>query len=136
MARVIVTRRRTTRDKGADPPAADRVVDEYLASVPADRQALFRRLHALIVELYPHVRVDLSYRMPTYRVDAGWVALANQKHYVSLYTCGPHAIAQFKEKHPDVKTGKGCINFRPGKPLPLADLRRVVKRAIEHPKNG
>ena len=72
--------------------------------------------------------------MPTYQVGDGWVALANQKNYVSLYTCGYHHIAAFREKHPKIKTGKACINFRPGDELPLQDLKAVVKHAITHPK--
>lgn len=88
----------------------------------------------MILKLYPRARVDLSYRMPTYHVDAGWVALANCKHHLSLYTCGYHHISAFREKHPRIKTGKGCINLRDRDPLPMADLRAVVRHAIESPE--
>ena len=64
----------------------------------------------------------MTYKMPTYRVGAGWVAIANQKHHVSLYTCGPHHIEDFKARYPGIKTGKGCINFRDKDELPVADL--------------
>jgi len=39
-------------------------------------------------------------------VGDGWVAIANQKHYVSLYTCGYHHIERFKQRCPRIKTGK------------------------------
>jgi len=77
----------------------------------------------------------MLYKMPTYQVDDGWVAIANQKRYVSLYTCGYHHIADFKAKHPQIKTGKGCINFRQKDELPLDDLKAVVTHAIMHPKD-
>ena len=63
----------------------------------------------------------------------GWVAIANQKHYVSLYTCGYHHIEDFKNAYPKVRTGKGCINFREKDELPLDALADVVRHAIEHP---
>ncbi len=109
-------------------------VERYFAAVPEDRRALLDALHRLIIGAYPDAQIDMKYRMPTYQVSDGWVALANQKRYVSLYTCGAHHLAQFKDKHPAIKTGKGCINFRPGDELPLADVEQVVRHAIEHPK--
>jgi uncharacterized protein YdhG (YjbR/CyaY superfamily) len=72
--------------------------------------------------------------MPTYRKGEGWVALANQKNYISLYTCGYHHIESFKTHYPDIKTGKGCINFRDKDDIPLKDIEAVVRHAIEHPK--
>ena len=110
-------------------------LENYFASVPADRKPVVDKLHQLIIGLYPEATIDISYKMPTYRVGDRWVALANQKHYVSLYTCGHHHIAEFKQKHPEIKTGKGCINFKPGNELPVEDLKAVVTHAITNPKS-
>jgi len=76
----------------------------------------------------------MSYRMPTYKVKDGWVAIANQKRYVSLYTCGAHHIAGFKEKYPGIRTGKGCINFKATDQIPVAAVKAVIKHAIEQSK--
>ncbi len=109
-------------------------VEAYFYAIPAARQEVVATLHQMIMQLYPQAELDMQYRMPTYHVDTGWVAVANQKHYVSLYTCGYHHIGEFKARHPGIKTGKGCINLKVSDPLPLEDLRAVVKHAIEHPK--
>ena len=109
-------------------------VQRYMDAVPEDRKQVVGKLHALIIGLYPNAEVDMSYKMPTYKAKGGWVAWANQKRYVSFYTCGPHHIAEFKEKYPAIKTGKGCINFKPTDTIPEAALKQVVKHAIEHPK--
>jgi uncharacterized protein YdhG (YjbR/CyaY superfamily) len=106
-------------------------VQQYLDAVPAERRPKLDALHALIVGLYPQARVDLSYRMPTYRVGERWVAIANQKHYVSLYTCSAEHIAVFKSKHPQIRAGKGCINLKPSAPLPMAALKQVIRHAIQ-----
>ena len=113
--------------------AVNRDVQRYLDSIPDDRKALVETLHELIIGLYPHAEIDMSYRMPTYKAKGSWVALANQKSYVSLYTCGAHHLVAFKKKHPGVKTGKGCINFKTTDRLPVTALREVIRHAIEHP---
>lgn len=110
------------------------VIKTYLENVPEERKGMVLKLHEIITGLYPDANVDLSYKMPTYRAEEGWVGIANQKRYVSLYTCGAHHLADFKKKYPKIKTGKGCINFKPTDPLPVAALKKVVRHAIQHPK--
>jgi hypothetical protein len=56
------------------------------------------------------------------------VAVANQKNHASLYICGYCHIAPFKVKHPNIRTGKGCINFRDSDPLPVNNLKAFIKR--------
>lgn len=109
-------------------------VIKYIENIPVERNERFNTLHALVLKLYPDANVDMQYKMPTYKVGNGWVALANQKNYISLYTCGHHHIESFREKHPDIKTGKGCINFRDRDDLPLKDIGQVIMHAIEYPK--
>lgn len=111
----------------------NREVRRYLNGVPEDRKPLVEKIHGLIVGLYPDAKIDMSYRMPTYRVKDDWVAVANQKRYVSLYTCGAHHLAEFKLKHPGIRTGKGCINFNATDPVPVTAVRKVIRHAIEHP---
>ncbi len=111
-------------------------VTAYFDAQPAERRALLEQLHGLIGSLYPAAVLSMEYRMPTYRVGEGWVAIANQKRYVSLYTCGAHHLEAFKAKHPGIRGGKGCLNFKPADALPLKDLEQVIRHAIEHPKPG
>ncbi len=111
-------------------------VEDYIKAVTTDRNERFNAIHSLILRLYPQAIVDMKYKMPTYTVGDGWVALGNQKNYISLYTCGYHHIESFKINNPAIKTGKGCINFKDSDDLPIRDIRRVIKHAIEHPKPG
>jgi len=109
-------------------------VNHYFAAAPGEHVEMLSKLHNMIMVLYPDAVVDMTYRMPTYKFKSGWVALANQKHYVSLYTCGSHHIAEFKERYPDIKTGKGCINFKRSDRIPVTALKKVIRHAIQHPK--
>jgi uncharacterized protein YdhG (YjbR/CyaY superfamily) len=113
---------------------ANQEPDDYFDAVPPRRKALVEQLHGLILSLYPEARVDLSYRMPTYRVGDGWVAVANQQHDVSLYTFGAQHLADFRAAHPEIRTGKGCITLAPDAELPVAAVTQVIRHAIEHPE--
>ena len=76
----------------------------------------------------------MSYRMPTYTSGQGWVALANQKQYVSLYTCGAQHLTEFKKQYPTIKTGVGCINFKPADRIPVSAVRKVIRHAMQASK--
>ncbi len=106
-------------------------LQEYLNNIPENRKTHITSILRLIKSLYPKVEESMRYKMPTYSLDDGWVAVANQKNYISLYTCSPEHIESFKAKHPNIKTGKGCINFKDKDNIPLQDLEPVIKRAIE-----
>jgi hypothetical protein len=62
------------------------------------------------------------------------VALGYWKKGVSLYTNGERHIAEFKAKHPSIKTGKASINFRAVDKIPIVDLRKVIQHAMERSK--
>jgi uncharacterized protein YdhG (YjbR/CyaY superfamily) len=109
----------------------NRTVDDYLKAIPSSRRSRYDTLMQLIMNAYPEATVDMQYRMPTFHnAGIGWCALANQKHYISLYTCGARNIADFKIKHPQIKCGKGCINLTDAIELPIDDLKLVIDNAM------
>jgi len=114
----------------------NRDVKKYLDAVPEARRGHVSTLHRLILECFPDCVVDMRYKMPTYSHGDGWVAVANQKNYVSLYTCGAAHLKSFKKKHPDFRTGTGCINFRQSDSIPATDVKAVIRHAISHPKES
>ena len=106
-------------------------IEHYIQSIPEQRRERFISIHKRILKLYPDVVVDMSYSMPTYRYGKGWVALANQKNYISLYTCAESHIEIYKRRHPQQKTGKACINFRARDEIAYDDLEDVIRHALE-----
>ena len=93
-------------------------------------------IHNLIMRLYPEASVDMGYSMPSYRIGDAWVALANQKHYISFYTCSASHLESYTQKYPQQKTGKGCINFRDSDQIHYDDLELVIRHAISYEKPG
>ncbi len=104
----------------------------YLEAIPAKRAERFASIRALIRRLYPDAVESMRYRMPTFEYRDGWISLANRKNHISVYTCMAEHIAEFRARHPAIKTGTGCINFRDRDEIPLDDLARVVRNALEH----
>ena len=107
-------------------------IDTYLKQIPSHRRVRFDQIMQIISELYPDASLSMKYKMPTFEYRQGWVAVANQKSYISLYTCMEQHIADFKRLYPGIKTGKGCLNFRDRDSIPLNDLALVVKNALEY----
>ena len=111
----------------------DASIQDYFDRVPEARREKVDRLHSLILKCFPEATVDMRYKMPTYTYGDGWVAIANQKSYVSLYTCSAEHLKEFRNAHPGIKTGKGCINFRMKDEIPDAAVQQVVEHAMLHP---
>ena len=114
----------------------DSEVAVYFKAVPAARKPHVDRLHALVMKCFPRATLTMKYRMPTYHYGDGWVAIANQKNYVSLYTCDAAHLARFRKVCPAYKTGKGCINFREQQVIPEAAVIEVIEHAMRYPKGG
>ena len=113
----------------------NRETREHRRSIPEERRDRFLSIHDLILNLCPKIQVDVGCRMPTYRLGDGWVALANKKNSISVYTCSGSHPEPCKEKHPQQKTGKACINFRMRNGVHYDELKTVIKHAIEHPES-
>ena len=109
-------------------------VQRYIEAVPEDRRPLFDKLQALIRNLYPDAEVLIWYHLLTFRKKPGWVALGYWKNGVSVYTNGPHHLAEFKAQYPHIKTGKGCINLKITDEVPIPALQKVITHAIKHSK--
>ena len=62
------------------------------------------------------------------------IAIASQKNYVSVYTCDATKIEAFKQVHPEIRTGKGCINLKDKDELPLQALDDVIAKSLGYPK--
>jgi len=106
------------------------VIDEYMGSIPPGRRPRIDKLIGGIRSWFPEASVSMKYKMPTFEMYGNWVAVANRKNYVSLYTCSEETIQPYIEKHPEVKHGKGCLNFRDRDEIDFPDLREVVVRAL------
>lgn len=129
------------------PAGTAATAEEFLASLPDDRRTEATKLRALIRKHLPRgyeeavVKGTLVYQVPlsrypdTYNGQPSWyVALASQKHYLSLYLLGAYGDpglrrrleAGFKEAGKKLDMGKSCIHFKKSDDLALPVIAELV----------
>lgn len=76
-------------------------------------------------------REEIGPKFLAFKADADWyVALANQKNYISLYLIPIYVFPELKAKldatKKNLKCGKSCINFKKADDLPLDTVGEIV----------
>jgi hypothetical protein len=124
--------------------------EQYIASLPADRQAAILALHAAIRKAVPKLTSEvmkgmgspvIGYGKYHYKSASGlegdWflIGLAAGKNYYSLHICsidkGGYLVEQSAAKLGKVKTGRSCINFKKLEDLKLSVAMALVKKAVK-----
>jgi hypothetical protein len=129
-------------------PTKAKTVAQYLAAVPEDRKNTVGFLHAFIQKAVPRLKPHFAYNMLGYgsfpylnhkKEKVGWpvIALANQKHYVSIYVCSIDKGVYVAEKHAKelgkVSVGRSCIRFKKIEDVNLPVLKKVLQLAAKKP---
>lgn len=121
-----------------------RTPTQYIASLAEPQRSAVRVLHRAIRKAAPKLKPHSQYGMIGYghhhyryasgrEGDAPVVALASQKHHLSLYLCICDGDGYLPEKSRQmlgkVSVGKSCIRFRKLEDLNLRAAMALVKRA-------
>lgn len=105
---------------------------DYLASLPAERKEAVERVWKAVRESMPAGYTEqISPKYLTFAADGEmYVALANQKNYLTLHLIPIYIFPELKAKLDNsgkkLKGGKGCINFLSAEELPLEIIAQVV----------
>lgn len=106
-------------------------IDEYLASVRDDQRAALEKLRKTIHSIAPQAEECISYQLPCFRLGGKkLVAFGAGANHCALYPMSSTTVETFKDDLRDYVTSKGTIRFQPGKPLPVALVRKLVKARI------
>ncbi len=121
--------------------------EAYLESLPEDQRAVVSAVRALILANLPAGYREamnwgmLSYEIPLERYPhtyngqpLGYVALAAQKRYYSLYLMGVYSTPdgeaglreRFAQTGKKLDMGKSCVRFRKLEDLPLDVIAEVI----------
>ena len=124
-------------------------VDEYLDELTPDRREAIATVRSLILDHLPEGYVEtmqygmMGYVIPldrypvTYnRQPLGYIALASQKNYMSLYLMGIYGDQEtqrwFAERYrtsgKKLNMGKSCLRFRKPEDLPFDLIGEAVAR--------
>jgi uncharacterized protein YdhG (YjbR/CyaY superfamily) len=109
----------------ADPTS----VDEYLATLPADRRAALESMRAAIRAGAPEADESLAYRMPAFRSHGGQflVSYDAYKNHYSLFPASDPVVETLGAALTPYLAGKGTIRFPASKPIPTELVTRIAQ---------
>ena len=108
-------------------------VDEYIASFPAEVQAVLEAIRAAIRAVVPGTEERISYGIPTFALDGRYVVyFSGWKRHVSVYPIPDTSMdAAFGRELKPYMAGKGTLKFALDQPLPIELIQRVANRLLE-----
>jgi uncharacterized protein YdhG (YjbR/CyaY superfamily) len=109
-------------------PARD--IDTYIATFPADVQALFNKVRRAIRAAAPKATEVISYNIPAFRQNGLLVYFAAFKNHIGLYppVRGNVSLEKAVAKYAGPK---GNLQFPYDQPLPLALIGRIVRYKVK-----
>lgn len=106
--------------------------ERYLDGLPPERRTEADKVWRVVRESMPEGFVEeIGAKYLNFKAGEDWyVALANQKNYISLHLMPlyffPEVKAKLDASAPRLKCGKGCINFKKAEELPLDVIAEIV----------
>ena len=111
--------------------AKPKTVDEYLAGLTEVQRAALQKLRKQIKAAAPNAEECISYGLAAFRLDGHpLVALAAWENHCAFYPMSASTLRLLKDEVKPYQTGKGTLQFPPGKPMPAALVRKLVKARI------
>lgn len=112
-------------------------IDDYLKRVKPDQRKALEKLRKTIRALAPGAEEGISYGLAAFRLGGKpLVAFGASGGHCSFFPMTGHTVAAFREELKGFETSKGTIRFQPGRPLPIALVRRIVKARVEELKGA
>ena len=104
-------------------------VDQYIASFPADVQAVLHAVRATIRQVAPQAEERISYRMPAVFQNGVVVYFGAFKHHLGLFP--PVDDPQVRARVAAYAGPKGNLQFRYDQPIPHVLIAEVVRSRLE-----
>ena len=115
-----------------------KTVDEYIATLAPDVQAILQRVRTAILKALPGAEEAISYQIPTVKLRGTTVLyFAGWKQHFSIYPVTAGLIEAFGDELAPYKLSKGTIQFPLSQPVPMKLIARLAKfRAKEAVKGS
>ena len=108
-------------------------IDDYIASLPKESQAVAAQLRALVHDTVRGLSERISYDMPTFDLKGQpLIYFGVWKKHIGLYPATGRVVAHFGDEFAPYKLGPGTIQFPLDTPMPMDLIRRIIEfRASE-----
>lgn len=103
---------------------------EYLARLDEDQRAALEKLRKVIKAAAPGAEECISYGICGFRQDGMLVGFGATAKHCAFYLMSASILDDFPDVTAKYDTSKGTIRFPPGKPLPAALVRKLVKARL------
>ncbi len=100
-------------------------IDTYISKFPEEVQDILNKIRVAIKEEAPQAEEDISYGIPTFKLNGNLVHFAAFKNHFSFFPT-PSAINAFSKDLSPYEISKGTIKFSFGKPVPFDLIKRIV----------
>lgn len=108
-----------------------KTVEEYIAGQPETFRTTLEQLRSIIRSVVPKAEEMISYQVPSFKHIYMLVGIGASKDYCSLYTMSPGLVKSLKDELTKVKVSGATLHFPPGKPLPAALVKKIVKARVK-----
>ena len=106
-------------------------VDEYFAAIRDEDQRLaLQHLRQTIRSAAPEAEERLNFHLPSFFQNGRLVSLGATRTHCALYLVSKATVEDFQHELTEYDTSNGTIRFQPGKPLPDALVRKLVRARI------
>ena len=111
---------------------AEQSFKKYLAGLPVERKSETEKVWSRVRQSVPRgYTEEIGEKFLSFKAGDDWyVALANQKNYISLYLMPiyvfPELQAKLDASGKRLKCGKSCINFKRAADLPLDVIADIL----------
>jgi len=106
-------------------------VDEYLAKLPADKQAALQMLRKQIHAAAPGAVETMSYGVPTFKLHGRMLmSIGAAKDHCALYGGSGDVVEAYADALKGFSLSKGTIRFTPKKPIPATVVKNLVKTRV------
>jgi uncharacterized protein YdhG (YjbR/CyaY superfamily) len=111
-------------------------VDEYIATFPADVQAILQQVRQTIRAAVPEPGEKISYQIPTITMDGqALLYFSGWKQHISVYPIPDGDEALAAEIAP-YRSGKGTLKFPLNKPIPYDLIARLAQAFVTTRTSG
>lgn len=109
-------------------PAKPNTIDEYLATVSADKRAALAKLRMTIKSLLPTAEEGFSYGLPAFILDGKPIAaFSASANHCSYFPMSGSIVAALADDLVGYETSKGGIRFPANKPLPKPLVKKLLQ---------
>lgn len=109
-----------------------KTIDEYLKGVSGEQRAALQKLRRQIKEAVPGLEEGMAWGMPSFKYKGKFAAgFAAFKNHLSFFPYGSTRKLIANKELAKYERTEGSVHFTPGKMLPAALVKKIVRAKIK-----